>query len=225
MECQSDGLPPGRPYAQLGAMHRDTRTNKVGEGRELSANQVPGLHPSPFVPNESFLIGRKRLDALTEALHELSGISGWQSGGRLPAQERACSAMIHLACDEVLSLRVLLAFGCRGSSQAQMSRLRTRRGQCGSRPRYPVPRRVVWVSSPYQLSPWRICASIRLCDCRRGGPQNPRVAPIFIKEIVSRARDSSRQCRGRRSATRKSHRAAGSEGRLGAGANARCLQT
>jgi hypothetical protein len=38
-------------------VHSDTRTNEVGEGRELGLNQVLDLNPLPFVPDEQVLIG------------------------------------------------------------------------------------------------------------------------------------------------------------------------
>ena len=38
VERKPDGLRGSRPQAQLGAMHGDARTNKVGEMRELGVN-------------------------------------------------------------------------------------------------------------------------------------------------------------------------------------------
>jgi hypothetical protein len=59
-----------RIQSQLGAAHDDTRTNEIGEGRELGANQVLDFDPSPFVPDEEVLIGCKRLDALGKSLDD-----------------------------------------------------------------------------------------------------------------------------------------------------------
>ncbi len=57
VEREPDGLRGSRLQAQLGAVHDDTRTNEVGEGRELGVNQVLDLDPFPFVPDEQVLIG------------------------------------------------------------------------------------------------------------------------------------------------------------------------
>jgi hypothetical protein len=52
MKCQPDGLRTSRLQAQLGALYGDTGTNEVNEGSELSANQVLGLDPLLFAPDE-----------------------------------------------------------------------------------------------------------------------------------------------------------------------------
>src|SRR5262249_36063049 len=51
---------------QLGAAHHDTRANEIGEGRELSAGQIPEIDPMPFALDEQDLIGCKRPNALGE---------------------------------------------------------------------------------------------------------------------------------------------------------------
>src|SRR5260370_11953612 len=79
---------------------------------ELGANQVFDLDPIPFVADEQVLIGRKRLDALGEALDEIFGISG---GGlvsdRVDNAEHVLGAMIDFAHEEVFLFLALLAFG------------------------------------------------------------------------------------------------------------------
>src|SRR4029077_9313408 len=54
--------------------HGDTRINKIGEVRELSANQVFDVDPIPFIADEQVLIGGKRLNALGEALDKIFGV-------------------------------------------------------------------------------------------------------------------------------------------------------
>jgi hypothetical protein len=56
VEHESNGLGGSRLNAQLGAMHGNTTTNEVGEGRELGANQVDNLDAIPFVSDERVLI-------------------------------------------------------------------------------------------------------------------------------------------------------------------------
>jgi hypothetical protein len=67
---------------RLRAAHGDTRINEIGEGGELGMNQVLDVDSIPFVADEQVLIGRKRLDALGEALNEIFPGFWWQSGGR-----------------------------------------------------------------------------------------------------------------------------------------------
>src|SRR6266849_7662716 len=57
VEREPAGLRGGRLQAQLRAVHGDTRTNEVGEERELGTNQVLDLDPIPFVADEQVLIG------------------------------------------------------------------------------------------------------------------------------------------------------------------------
>jgi hypothetical protein len=38
-------------------VHGNTRTNEIGEGRELSADQVVDLYAIPFVSDEQVVIG------------------------------------------------------------------------------------------------------------------------------------------------------------------------
>src|SRR5260370_1427951 len=94
------------------AGHGDTRANEIGEMRELGANQVRDLDPIPFVADEQVLIGRKRLDALGEALDEIFGISG---GGLVSDgvddAEHILGAMIDFAHEQVFLFFTLLAFG------------------------------------------------------------------------------------------------------------------
>src|SRR5215467_14521410 len=93
-------------------MDTDAGTNKVGEVRELGANQILDLDPIPLVADQQVLIGRKRLDALGEALNEIFGISG---GGlvsdRIHDAEHIFGAMIDFTHEEVLLFLALLAFG------------------------------------------------------------------------------------------------------------------
>src|SRR5262252_6176336 len=102
-------------------MQGDTRTNEAREMRELGAHQILDLNPFPFVPDEQVLIGRKRLDALGEALDEIFGVFG---GGlvsdRVDDAEHVLGAMIDLAHEEMLLLLALLAFGdvLNGAAQA-----------------------------------------------------------------------------------------------------------
>src|SRR5262249_13677967 len=56
VEREPDGLRGSCLEAQLGAMDSDTRTNEVGEQRELGVNQVLGLDPVPFVADQQVLI-------------------------------------------------------------------------------------------------------------------------------------------------------------------------
>jgi hypothetical protein len=57
VECEPDGLRGSRMQTRLGATHGDTRANKIGEARELGANQVLDLDPMPFILDEEILIG------------------------------------------------------------------------------------------------------------------------------------------------------------------------
>jgi hypothetical protein len=49
VEHEPNGLRGSRLQAQLGAADGNTRTNEVGEVRELGANQILDLDPIPFV--------------------------------------------------------------------------------------------------------------------------------------------------------------------------------
>src|SRR5215467_15862124 len=93
-------------------MDTDAGTNKVGEVRELGANQILDLDPIPLVADQQVLIGRKRLDALGEALDEIFGIFG---GGLVSDHvhdaEHVLGAMIDFAQQEVLPLLALPSFG------------------------------------------------------------------------------------------------------------------
>src|SRR5215470_6180107 len=112
VEGEPDGLRGSRIKAQPGTSHDDTRTNEVGEMRELSAGEVGDLDSIPFIADEQVLIGGKRLDALGEARDEIFGTSG---GGlmsdRVHNAEHVLGAMIDLAHQEVLLLLAFLAFG------------------------------------------------------------------------------------------------------------------
>jgi hypothetical protein len=57
VEHKSNGLRGSGRQANLGAVHGNTRTNEVGERRELSANQVVDLYAILFVSDEQVVIG------------------------------------------------------------------------------------------------------------------------------------------------------------------------
>jgi hypothetical protein len=90
----------------------NTRPNAIGERGELSVNQVLDVDTIPFVADEQVLIGRKRLDAVGEALDEIFGISGGRLvSNRVHDAEHVLGAMIDFAHKEVHLLLALLAFG------------------------------------------------------------------------------------------------------------------
>jgi hypothetical protein len=112
VEREPNGLRGSCIQSQLGTAHLDTRAKKIGEGRELGADQVLGLCPMPFTLDEEVLVGRKRLDALGEAFDEIFGISGrGLVSDRVHHAEHVLGAMIDLAHEEVLPFHALLAFG------------------------------------------------------------------------------------------------------------------
>src|SRR5258707_4692645 len=77
----------------------------------LFRSQVLDLDPFPFVPDQQVLIGRKRLDALGEALDEIFGVpAGGLVGDRVHDAEHVLCAMIDLAHEEVLPFLALPAF-------------------------------------------------------------------------------------------------------------------
>src|SRR5258708_10293912 len=76
VECMPDGLRGSRVQAQPGTLYDDTGTNKIREVRELGANKVLDVDSMPFVSDEQILIGRKRVDAIGEALDEIFKILG-----------------------------------------------------------------------------------------------------------------------------------------------------
>src|SRR6266853_626879 len=81
-------------------------------GGPSRAGQVRDRYPIPFVAHEQVLIGRKRLDALGEALDEIFGIlGGGLVGDRVHNAQHVLGAMIDFSHEEVLLLLVLLAFG------------------------------------------------------------------------------------------------------------------
>src|SRR5260221_12847502 len=51
VECEPNRLRGCRIQTQLGAARDDTRTNDIGEGRELGASQVRNLDPIAFMPS------------------------------------------------------------------------------------------------------------------------------------------------------------------------------
>jgi hypothetical protein len=57
VQREPDGLGGGRIQTQLGPAHDDTRTNEIGKGGYLGANQVLDLDPVPCVADEEVLIG------------------------------------------------------------------------------------------------------------------------------------------------------------------------
>jgi hypothetical protein len=57
VEYESDRLRASRLQPQLGAVHGDTRTNEVGEERELSTNEVLDFDPIPCIADQQVLIG------------------------------------------------------------------------------------------------------------------------------------------------------------------------
>src|SRR5215475_3442526 len=71
VQGEPDGLRRICSEAQFGATNVDTRTNEVGEIRELTANQVIDVNSPPLVPDEQVLVGGKRLDAFGEAVDEI----------------------------------------------------------------------------------------------------------------------------------------------------------
>src|SRR5215475_6733278 len=80
--------------------------------RELGTNQVLDLDPTPLVSDEEVLVGRKRLDALGEALDEIFRVSGGSLvSDRVDDTEHVLGAMINFAHKEVLLFLALLAFG------------------------------------------------------------------------------------------------------------------
>src|SRR6266478_8328149 len=52
-------------------MHRDPGPHKIGKIGELGAHQILDVNSLPLVPDQQVLIGRKRLDALSEALDKI----------------------------------------------------------------------------------------------------------------------------------------------------------
>src|SRR5215470_3604121 len=111
VERDPDGLGGGRVQAKLGAMHGDTRTNEVGEMRELSVNQVLDINSLPLVPDHQVLIGRKRLDTLSEAPDKVFRLtSRGLAGDCVYETEHILGAMIDLAHQETLPLLAVLAF-------------------------------------------------------------------------------------------------------------------
>src|SRR5260370_12465854 len=92
-------------------MDADARTDEVGEVRELGTNQVRNLDRIPFVADKQILIGRKRLDALGEALDEIFRISaGSLVSDRVDDAEHVLGAMIDFAHEELLLFLTLPAF-------------------------------------------------------------------------------------------------------------------
>jgi hypothetical protein len=78
--------------------------------RQLGTDQVGDLYPIPFLSDEQVLTGRKRLDALGEALDEILGIfGGGLTSDRPHGAEQVLAAMIELAHEE---MHLLLALAC-----------------------------------------------------------------------------------------------------------------
>src|SRR5215472_19041060 len=79
--------------------------------RQLGPDQVLDLDPIPFVPDEQVLTGRKRLDALGEALDEIFGIfGGGLTSDRVHDAEHVLGAMIDLAHEEMHLFLALSSF-------------------------------------------------------------------------------------------------------------------
>jgi hypothetical protein len=76
VEREPDGLRGCCVQRQRGAARRDTRTKKVGEGRDLGANQVLDLDPFPFALDEQVLTNCKRPNAVGEAPEVTFGTIG-----------------------------------------------------------------------------------------------------------------------------------------------------
>jgi hypothetical protein len=56
VERKPNGLSTSCFQPQLWSIYDDTRADEVGEVRQLSLDQVPDLHSSPFIPNQQVLI-------------------------------------------------------------------------------------------------------------------------------------------------------------------------
>jgi hypothetical protein len=52
-------------------VYRDPGPHKIGKIGELGAHQILDVNSLPLVPDQQVLIGRKRLDALSEALDKI----------------------------------------------------------------------------------------------------------------------------------------------------------
>src|SRR5262249_24958470 len=68
MKCKTDRLGSGRVQAYRRAVHRDPGPHKISKMGELGAHQILDINSLPLVPDRQVLIGRKCLDAVSEAL-------------------------------------------------------------------------------------------------------------------------------------------------------------
>src|SRR5262249_47611483 len=60
-----------RPQACRRAVHRDPGPHEIGKKGELGSRQILDINSLPLVPDQQVLIGRKRLDAVSEALDKI----------------------------------------------------------------------------------------------------------------------------------------------------------
>jgi hypothetical protein len=75
MKCKTDGLGRSCVQTKFPAMHCDPRTKQIRKVRELDAYEVLQIGSAALVATEQVLVGRERLDALTESTGKVFGIT------------------------------------------------------------------------------------------------------------------------------------------------------
>jgi hypothetical protein len=97
VEREPDGLGGGRVQTQLRAERCDPRSNEIRKVREMGAYQIPGINSLLLVLGQQILIGRKCLDAPSEALDKIFRLmSRSLAGDHLHETEHVPGAMIDL---------------------------------------------------------------------------------------------------------------------------------
>jgi hypothetical protein len=97
VECEPDGLRGDCIQTHLRAVRSDPRPQKVRKMRELGAHQILDINALPLVPDQQVLIGRERLNALSEALDKILRLtSRGLAGDCLHDTEHVLGAMTDL---------------------------------------------------------------------------------------------------------------------------------
>jgi hypothetical protein len=113
VNCKADGLGSSSVQPQLRTADDNAGANQVGKVGKLDAHQILGIGPLPLVFDQKVLIGRERLDTLTEALNKIlrSFLGRGLAGDGLHETENVLGAVTGFTHQQVDPLLMSSAIG------------------------------------------------------------------------------------------------------------------
>jgi hypothetical protein len=102
VQCETDASGGSCVQSQFRALQRDPGPDNVCKMRELGAHRVFYINSLPLVSDQQVLIGRKRMDALSEAPDKVFRLtSGGLAGDCLHEREHVLGAVIDFTHQKV----------------------------------------------------------------------------------------------------------------------------